>query len=464
MTAPRVVVVGGGITGLATAWYLRHGRGPDGGTAPDVTLVEASDRLGGKIAGARLAGVDLDVGADAFLARRPEGERLARRLGLGDDLVAPATGQVWLWVRGALRPLPTGTVLGVPGDLRSLARSGILSPAGLLRATLEPILPRRRPVADRSVADLVDGRFGSEVTDVLVEPLLGGVYAGRADRLSLAAAAPAISTADGGRSLLAGMRAHRRRAGSDGGPVFLTVAGGLSRVVDALVAGLDDVRTGARVAALAPRAGGGAEVVLADGTVLEADHVVLTVPAFAAAPLVAPLAPEAGRLLGGIPYASVAVVAAAYPAAVGDRYPHGSGMLVPPREGRLVKAATWSSRKWPHLAGGDAFLLRASVGRIDDERWRSMDDDELSGRVADELAAATGIATAPLATRVTRWERSLPQYEVGHLRRVRDVRDAIRVTVPWLHVAGAAYDGVGLAPCVAQAETVAGALGGAPVP
>lgn len=459
----KVVVVGGGITGLATAWFLRHGvddatrprPAPPGGVVDvDVTLVEAADRLGGKIAGARVGGVELDVGADAFLARRPEGERLARRLGLGDDLVAPTTGQVWLWVRGSLRPLPAGTVMGVPGDLRSLARAGVLSPFGLLRATVEPLLPRRRARGDRSVGDLVDRRFGPEVTDVLVEPLLGGVYAGRAHRLSLAAAAPAVDAADDARSLLAGMRPQHRGAGSDERPVFLTISGGLSRVVDRLAAGIDDVRTGTAVTGIEPRATGGAGVVLSDGSRLDVDGVVLTVPAWAAAPLVSPLAPEAGRLLAGIPYASVAVVTVAYPAAVADAFPQGSGMLVPPSGGRLVKAATWSSRKWPHLAGGDRFLLRASVGRIDDRRWQDLDDDDLVARVTAELAEATGVATHPEATHVTRWERSLPQYEVGHLRRVRDVRDAIRVQVPWLHVAGAAYDGVGLAPCIAQAETV----------
>ncbi|MBW3657785.1 MAG: protoporphyrinogen oxidase [Actinobacteria bacterium] len=458
MSSGRTVVIGGGITGLATAWLLRHGVDGAGG-AGEVTLLEAGDRLGGKIASRGIEGVTVDVGADAFLARRPEGERLARRLGLGDDLVAPATGQVWLWVRGRLRPLPTGTVLGVPADLRSVARSGVLSPAGLVRAALEPVLPRRRGRGgDRSVADAVGRRFGRDVTDVLVEPLLGGVYAGRADRLSLEAAAPAVASADRSRSLRTGVRAHRRRVADDDRPVFLTVEGGLRRLVDALAAGIDDVRTGATVVALEPRDGGGADVVLTGGERVAADAVVLTVPAFAAAPLVEALAPTAGRLLAGIPYASVAVVTAAYPAEVAEVVPRGSGMLVPPREGRLVKAVTWSSRKWPHLAGGDRFLLRASVGRIDDERWRDLDDDELVARVSGELAAATGIGTAPVTTLVTRWERSLPQYEVGHLRRVRDVRDAIRVRAPWLHVAGAAYDGVGLAPCIAQAEAVAARL------
>jgi oxygen-dependent protoporphyrinogen oxidase len=454
----RVVVVGGGITGLATAWLLRHGASPVDlrpGEDIDVTVLEGSDRLGGKIATGEVDGVALDVGADAFLARRPEAERLVRRLGLADDLVAPATGQVWLWVRGRLRPLPAGTVLGVPSDLGAVARSGTLSPWGWARAAMEPLLPRRRPDGDRSVRDLVAGRFGGEVADTLVEPLLGGIYAGRIDQLSLAAAAaPIDAVAARPGSLHRGLRRHRAGTAADDRPVFLTVTGGLGRVVDRLAADLDDVRTGVTVTGVAPRRANGAQVELSDGGTIAADDVVVTVPAFAAASILAAPVPDAARLLAGIRYASVAVVTLAYPAAVADRAPHGSGMLVPRTEGRLVKAATWSSRKWPHLADGDRFLLRASVGRVDDDRATTMSDDELTAAVTAEVAEAMGIAAAPTAARVTRWERGLPQYEVDHQRRVAAIRDAVRIRTPSLHLVGAAYDGLGLAPCIAQAEEV----------
>lgn len=456
----RVVVVGGGITGLATAWFLEQGvtAGASAGGV-EVTLVEAADRLGGKIATRRISDIAVDVGADAFLARRPEGERLVRRLGLEDRLVAPATGQVWLWVRGALRPLPPGTVFGVPSELSTLARSGILSPLGVARAALEPLLPSRRRLGDRSVGEVVARRFGREVADHLVEPLLGGVYAGRADQLSLEAAAPPVAAAvQRSRSLLRGARGQRAQAADDDRPVFLTLEGGLGQVVDALAAGLGDVRTGVTVEAVAGREGGGAQVTLSDGESLDVDAVVLTVPAFAAAPLVRPVAPAAARLLDGIRYASVGVVTLAYPQEVADLAPRGSGMLVPATEGRLVKAATWSSRKWPHLADADRFLLRASVGRSDDQRFAAMSDAELVAAVTAEVAEAMDLAIAPEASLVTRWDRALPQYEVGHLRLVRDVRDAVRVRAPWLHLAGAAYDGVGLAPCIGQAEAVARTL------
>ena len=456
----RIVVVGGGITGLATAWMLRHGPDASDRGLPDaaITLCEASDRLGGKIHTLDVDGRGLDVGADAFLNTRPEATRLARRLGLGGHLVAPATGQVWLWVRGQLRPLPGGTVLGAPADLGALARSGVLSPVALLRALAEPLLPARPLVTDRSVGDLVADHYGRAVTDLLVEPLLGGVYAGRADRLSVTATAPPLAAAAAaGGSLWRHLRRRRSSRPSDE-PVFYTLEGGLSGLVDRLVAGLDEVevRTSTPVARLT-RADGGWEVALADGATVDADQVVLTVPAYAAADLVRDLAPAAAADLDAIEYASVGVITLAYPRAAADHL-DGSGMLVPPAEGRTVKAATWSSRKWPHLDDPDRFLVRASVGRIDDPSALDLDDDALAARVDGELREAMGL-TAPASTwRVTRWPRALPQYAVGHRDRVARIRTALADRAPGLHVAGAAYDGLGIAPCVAQAEAVTRSL------
>jgi oxygen-dependent protoporphyrinogen oxidase len=458
----RVVVVGGGITGLATAWLLRHGVDPDAppATPPDVTVLEASDRLGGKLHSAPFDGRTLDIGADAFLARRPEALRLARRLGLGDDLVAPRSGQVWLWVGGRLAPLPTDTVFGVPTDARALVRSGAVGARAIARTIAEPFLPPAPPAdGDRSVAEVVEDRLGREVLDVLVEPLLGGVYAGSVDRLSVSATTPMIAEAarhpDG---LVAGLRAYRRRVAGSDAPVFLTVDGGLGRLVERLVDGLpdDSVRSGATVTGLRDveiqRGVTGWVVELADGSSLTADHVVVTTPAFAAAPLLRPVAPATAELLDGVDYASVAVVTLAYDRAATADVPDGSGMLVPRTEGRRVKAATWSSGKWPHLADHDRFLVRASVGRIDDDAPLALDDDALVAAVDAEVREAMGITAPAAASRVTRWDRALPQYDVGHLDRVRAIRGGLPDR---LHLAGAAYDGVGIAPCVAQAEHVA---------
>ncbi len=454
MTPRRVVVIGGGLTGLAAAWHLRE--------RADVVLFEASDRVGGEIATVEVAGRTMDVGADAFLARQPEAERLARRLGFGDeDLVAPASSRVHLWTRGRLRPLPEGTVLGAPSDLVALARSGALSPAGVLRAATEPLWPRRHVTGDRSVADLVGERFGREVVDRLVEPLLGGVYAGRADRLSAAATAPAVwEAAAQHRSLLRGLRRERGAATDGAGPVFLTLRGGLGRLVERLAEPLGArVRTGVRVTNV--RHDSGWSVATADGDV-RADHVIVTVPAPAAAGLIRGTSPEAARELAGIRYASVAVVVLVYDARAARAVPAGSGMLVPRTEGRLVKAATWTSRKWPHHADRDHFVLRASVGRIDHPP--PLDDDTLADRVDAELRSATGIGAPALERRVVRWDDALPQYDVGHLARVDRIRAALAAVPPGLHVGGAALDGVGLTARAREAERLAAAVVTPPEP
>jgi oxygen-dependent protoporphyrinogen oxidase len=451
---PRVVVVGAGLTGLATAWHLRDDA--------EVTLLEASPHVGGEVRTVDLAGAPMDIGADAFLARQPAAERLARAAGFGDDdLVAPATDQVHLWVRGRLRPLPAGTVLGAPTDLLALARSGVLSPAGLARAAAEPLRPRRRVIGDRSVLDLVGERFGREVVQHLVEPLLGGVYAGDPARLSAeAAAAPVWAATRAHRSALTGLRAHRRRTADDPRPVFLTLRGGLGRLPARLADDLGDrLHLDAEVVAIEPVDGSGPaprwRVRRADGVTHDADRVVVATPAAVAARLLRGLAAEASRELGLIRTASVGVVALAYPLDAAGRAPAGSGILVPRGEQRLVKAVTFASRKWPHHAERPWFLLRASVGRIDDGRALALDDDDLADRVDREVRRLASLGAPAVHRRVVRWPDALPQYDVGHRARVERVRHDLAARAPGIEVAGAALDGVGLAARATEAAALA---------
>lgn len=447
----RIVVVGGGITGLATAWLLRNDHDVE------VTVLEAGKRTGGIVCTQPFAGAALDVGPDAMLARQPEGPDLARRLGLGDDLTAPATGGVRLWARNGLRPLPAGTVLGVPTRLSAVARAGVLSASGLARAALEPMLPGTPLTGDASVADVVGRRFGPEVVDTLVEPLLGGVYAGRADQLSVtAAAAPVAEAARAHRSLRSGLRAHRRAVVGAAGPVFLTVRGGLGRLTDGLTRDLGPaVLTGATATAL-ERSGAAWRVTSTRGE-HRADAVVLAVPAFAAGSLLADVAPPAARELATVAYASVGVVALAYPSDAARTLPPGSGLLVPRSMETLTKAATWVSQKWAHHAGDGTLLVRASVGRVDDDRALVLDDDALVAAVTAELSRATGLRAAPTQARVVRWERALPQYTVGHRQRVARIRAALAHAGPGLHAGGAAFDGVGVCACIRQAGELAAA-------
>jgi protoporphyrinogen/coproporphyrinogen III oxidase len=453
----RVAVIGAGLTGLATAWFLRD--------EFEVTVLEAAPRVGGQIHTMDLAGVPLDVGADAFLARQPEAEALVRAAGFDDDdLVAPATGQVQLWVDGRLRPLPEGTVLGAPTSLRAVARSGVLRPAGLLRAAVEPLLPRRHVMGDRSVADLVGERFGHDVVDRLVEPLLGGVYAGSTQRLSASATVPPVwAAAREHRSLRAGLQAHRQRTAGDTRPVFLTLRGGLGSLTARLRDDLDGrVRTGTRVSALRrvghrwqvtsrTEASGGQDSGERTGKgraaeVGDYDAVVLAVPAVVASALLREVDPEIAREFAGIRAASVGVIALAYDPADARSVPEGSGILVPRSEGRLVKAVTVSSRKWPHHRDrGEAFLLRASVGRIDDTTALDLDDRTLADRVDAEVRWALRLRHPARERIVMRWPQALPQYDLGHLARVDRIRYAVADRLPGLEVGGAALDGVGLA-------------------
>lgn len=451
---PRVAVLGGGISGLATAALLRRS-GPD---APDVVLVEAEGRLGGKVLTHRLDGRQVETGPDAFLVRVPAMARLVEDLGLGDAVVAPAGLGSYVWSRGALRRLPPGTVFGVPERLLPLLRSGLLSPRGVLRAGLDLVLPRRGLGEDPTVDDLVRPRFGAEVAERLVDPLVGGVHAGRTHELSAASAVPDIEgLARNNRSLYLAVRRRARRTPLSSGPSLVSLDGGLGRLVDALVARLDatQVLTGTPVTSL-ERMGSGFRVTVG-GTTVDADAVVLATPAFVTADLLETLAPDAAVALREVPYVDVATVTLTYPREAIQRPLDATGFLVPPVEGRLLVGCTWLSAKWPHLAGGPAHVLRAMVGRAGDRRWIDLDDDQLVARVHDELVEAMGLSAAPLHAHVQRWPRALPQYAVGHRTRLAQVDRAL-AEVPGLFVTGAAYRGAGIAGCVDQAEKTAASV------
>ncbi|HEX2119778.1 MAG TPA: protoporphyrinogen oxidase [Acidimicrobiales bacterium] len=443
----RVAVVGGGITGLATGWFLRQ-------QGLSATLVEAGDRLGGKIQTLDLDGVPVEAGPDTFLARVPWAVDLCKALGLETELVAPATGKAFLWIGDRLHPLPERHVLGVPTALGRLLRSGVLSPAGVARASLDLVLPRTRYGPDPSVADVVGRRMGREVLDRLVDPLVGGIHAGRADCLSLASTArPLADAADRSRSLVLGLR-RPAATGPSPGPVFLGLAGGLQRLVDRLAEEVDEARLATRVETIA-LAGTGWRLACSPGPDVDVEAVVVTVPSFAAAGMLSEVSPIAAEHLGSIRHASVLTATLAYPRSAVAHPLDGAGMLVPRVEGRLLTACTWSTSKWPALAPGDTVLLRASAGRDGDDRVMELDDDEVVRRLHDELDAALGLRERPSASLVSRWPRGFPQYEVGHQARVDAIEAALAADAPGVLVAGAAYRGLGIAACIEQARRAA---------
>jgi len=477
--AATVVVVGGGIAGLTVAHRLAT-------LGVSVRLLEGSPRLGGKLAHAELAGVPVDTGAEALLNRRPEAVALAREVGLGDDIRHPDSTAAGVWSRGALRPLPP-TVLGVPSDLAALSRSGVISPVAVVRAGLERLLPGRfgalptprdesadDPLEDVSVGRFVAGRLGPGVRDRLLEPLLGGIYAGSADELSLVAAAPQVAAlARHGGSLLVAAERSRLEAGAKPAvPVFAGVVGGVSRLAEsvaaAAVAAGAVLHTGVSVRALAARdpASPGARWQLAVGRadlgeLVDADAVVIATPAASATRLLAGVVPAAARELRRIDYASVALVTLAVPASGVWVPPERSGYLVPPVEGRAATAVTWSSNKWAwvrdrasHDHGGGTVVVRVSFGRHRQANVLQRDDTDLVDLAVAELSDASGLSGPLIDARVDRWGGALPQYAVGHAARVARIRTAVEQTAG-LEVCGAAYDGVGVAACVADGRRAA---------
>ena len=458
----HVAVVGGGISGLAAAWFLRRSDDP-----PQVTLLEAGPEVGGKLLLGELAGHAVDAGAESMLARRPEAADLARAVGLGEGLEPPVTSAARLLVDGTLRPFPSGTVMGIPGDLPALAHSGVLTRRGLARARLEGALPARPQRGDVSVGRLVTSRFGREVTERLVEPLLGGVYAGHADRISLAAAVPALATAWASGERLGEAARRLRQAGggtADGSAPFVGLVGGLGtlppRVAEASGA---RVHTRTTVRALHRRDGGGWHVEIGPvprPEMLGADAVVLAVPALPASRLLRPVVPAAAALLDLVEYAGVAVVALGYrPTDVPVGALVGSGHLVPPREGRAVKAVTYASRKWQWLAEGvpDLTVVRMSVGRMGEQQVLQRDDSDLVALGAEDVSDVLGLPTRPVAGSVFRWGGALPQYTVGHVSRAERVHDLLEGE-RGLAMCGAALDGVGIPACVASARSAADAV------
>ncbi|WP_214107560.1 protoporphyrinogen oxidase [Acrocarpospora catenulata] len=450
----HVVVVGAGVAGLAAAWFLRQA----GGDRLRITVLDGASRIGGKLHASEVAGVRIDAGAESMLARRPEGLELVRGLGLDEELADPATTRAAVLSRGALRPMPGGQVLGIPGDLTALAKSGVLSPGGLARVPMDQVLPPTLVHEDVSVAAYVRARMGEEVVDRLVEPLLGGVYAGRADRLSLTATMPAVAAAartEG--SLLKVARDLVAATPKNAGPVFTTLRDGMGSLPAAIAeASGARVRTGVMVRELSRTATGWRLVTgpTRDAAVVQADAVVLAVPGPAAAKLLGKEVPAAARELAAVEYASMAIVTLAYPREAVPGLPEGSGYLVPPVEGRPVKAVTFSSSKWPHLAEHGLLLARCSLGRIGEEYVLQREDADLVELGVAELAEVAGVRGRPIDTRVTRWGGGLPQYNVGHTERVARIRAAV-AGQPGLAVCGAAYDGLGIPACVGSAKSAA---------
>jgi protoporphyrinogen/coproporphyrinogen III oxidase len=444
----RVIVIGGGITGLTAAASLAATPGVE------VAVLEAEPVLGGKIRTSPFGGLDaVDEGPDAFLSRVPEATALAARVGLGAQLTSPTDATAAVWHHG-LHPIPEGLLLGVPASLMPLATTRLLSWRGKARAAIEPVLPRTSTDRD-AIGAFIRSRFGDEVHERLVDALVGSIYAADTDRFSLTAVPQLATLAEQGRSLLLTTRRARRQAPPSTAPIFATPRQGMADLVDAV--------------AQAVRASGGTihtdrpvVAVEADGAGWRvdgefADQVVLTTPGRATAPLLARAAPEAARLLGTLDHADVVMVTLSVPATDWPDRLHGrSGYLVPKPVQRLVTAASFGSEKWAHWRPADGSqILRVSLGR-DGLPVAHLDDQQVLDAVHTEVGRHLGFEIRPTCTRITRWPAAFPQYRPHHHDWVVAVDRALP---PGLVVTGASYRGIGIPACIRQAEQTVKMLG-----
>ncbi|MFN4218568.1 MAG: protoporphyrinogen oxidase [Candidatus Bipolaricaulia bacterium] len=461
--AKKVAIVGCGISGLATAYFLRE-QARETGAAVDCVLIESSSRLGGKIFSERIGHFIIEGGPDSFLTLKPWALELCERLGLSDRLLGPNPKQRKTYVlhKGRLWELPEGTM--PPTRIMPLLSSGLISPWGKLRMALDLVIPPKRDEHDEPLAAFLRRRLGREALERLAEPLLAGIYAGDAERLSLQATFPQLRELELKHgSLIAGMLARKREAikappagaGGANQAMFMTLRGGLGELVNTLVSRLEGVSflMSRRVIAL-KRTGSSWALQLEDGTILQTDAVVLATPAYVTAELLEQLNPQAAKILQAIPYVSTATVSLAFKRADVEHPLDGYGFVVPRTEGRKITACTWTSSKWPSHAPADHVLMRCYLGRAGDEDAVQLDDEALLETVLQELGALLSVTAEPVLVRIYRWERSMPQYLVGHLERLAALERAL-AEQPGVILTGAAYRGIGLPDCIYQGALAA---------
>ena len=459
-----LAILGGGISGIAAALELL-----ENGVSPgELLLVEAQDTLGGKIRSIEMAGKPVEAGPDAFLTRTAAATDLASKVGIGDQLVRPQSFSASIWARGRRHPSPEGLMLGVPVSVGQFVRtSGVLSPLGRLRALLDLVLPKTRLADDATISHLVRCRFGREVDEVLVDPMVGGINAGSTTVLGLRAVAPQLLDAyqkTGSSSLARSLVAIVPPRPPAGGRIipFASFPTGLDTLVRAAEAQLEaagvkimkgtraESLTNSRAGLVLQLAGTGRK----KGEKIPLAGVILAVPASSAAVLLSQTARSAAAKLERIDYADVAMTVMRYPKSAFSEPPQGSGLLVPRRSRHLVTAVTFASRKWKHLELPDSELLRVSVGRFGDHRFASMDDASLQREIAVELAEMLDLGQRPAEAATWRWKEALPQYRPFHKELVASIRNDLE-GAGTVELCGAAYDGVGVPACITSGTEAA---------
>ena len=450
----KIAIIGGGISGLSAAYYLERVR--RGGADLTYTLFESSDRLGGVMRTERVEGCLIEAGPDSFLSEKQSAAELCRELGIADQLVGSndAHRRTYILVKGRLIEMPDGLQFMVPTKLVPTITTPLFSWGTKLRMARELFASPHTSNGDESAAAFVERHFGPEVVDRLADPLLAGVYGGSAERLSVRAVLPRFLDMEAkygslSRAMLAAMK---KRLANGARPIFTSMKDGMQQLVNAVVAQLDPdaIRTGARVKAVG-REGGDWIVLRQDSTAARFDRVIVATPAYIAAGLLRSVEPHLARLLGEISYSSSVTVALGYATAGfdgrGAKREDGFGFLVPRSEHKRLLACTFVHNKFPHRTPEDRLLLRVFLGGSHDPGVLQIPDEEVLRIVRLELHQILGLTAEPRFSRIYRWERSMAQYEVGHLERVAEV-ERLRAALPGLALAGNAYRGIGVPDCI----------------
>lgn len=453
----KIVIVGGGITGLAAAYRAQEKINNEQLDA-SITIIEANHRLGGKIQTVVQDGFVIERGPDSFLERKKSMGRLITDVGLDHKLVPNATGQAFILVNDKLHPMPGGAIMGIPTQIKPFLITDLISLTGKLRAAGDFVLPKSDHQQDQSLGTFFRRRLGNEVVENLIEPLLSGIYAGDIDQISLQSTFPQYGKLEQDhRSLIAGMKktspAAKRKPGDKKQSMFLTLSTGLESLVEKLESLLTDceILKGTRVESI--RRGEKYTLSLNSGTEIEADSVIFTVPHYTAGAVFG----ESGLLsqIEEIPATSVATVAMAFDKGEVEDILDGTGFVVSRNSDYTITACTWTHRKWPHTIPDGKVLLRCYVGRAGDETVVDLSDDQIEKIVIDDLNKIIKVKSKPDFTIVTRWKKAMPQYTVGHRERMADVRAKLEQSYPGVYLAGASYDGIGLPDCIDQGEAAA---------
>ncbi len=454
----QVVIVGGGIAGLATAYYLAQRGGVD------YKLIESAPTFGGKIVSVREKGFVVEGGPDSFITTKPAALELCRELGLGDQLIGTndAGRKVFVWSRGRLRQMPDGVMLIIPTRIMPFVKSPLISWPGKLRMGMDLIIPPRRDDGDESLAAFVRRRLGAEALDRIAEPMIAGIYVADAEYLSLKSTFPRFLDMEkkyGG--LLRGVLAQKRASNGNSASsrpstsMFMTLRGGLQDMVNGIVGRLDrESLILSKSAVKVAQTRNGYDVTLNDGACIHADSVVLASPTFATAELVRGFHPALADGLRTIRYVSTATVSLGYNRSELTHPLDGFGFVVPRSERRKILACTWSSTKFDHRAPEGHALVRAFIGGAHAEHLAELDDDTVVNIAREELRAMMGITAEPVITRVYRWLKANPQYSVGHAEHIAKI-DRMAEQHKGLYLVGGAYHGVGIPDCVADGQRVA---------